>query len=155
MSQIRSYPEHVTFIFRHKVSIKVGPPTILWLGDICPTATSVCQRHLSDRRIRDFGFCDILPITFVNSDHIRMSDRNFGQLSLSQFRSAPYPWPQCIILDSTFPPPPPPPFQSFSENHFFPRFMSPWSLWAENIFSIFKSGPRTRGFPYYVRQCPL
>ena len=46
-------------------------------------------------------------------------------------------------------------FQSFSENHFFRRFMSPWSLWAENIFSIFKSGPGTRGFPYYVRQCPL
>ena len=34
-------------------------------------------------------------------------------------------------------------FQSFSENHFFPRCMSPWSLW--NIFSIFKSGPE--GFP--------
>ena len=43
--------------------------------------------------------------------------------------------------------------QKFSENHFFPRFMSPWSLWAESIFSIFEV--RTRGFPYYVRQCPL
>ena len=28
-----------------------------------------------------------------------------------------------------------------------------WSLWAENIFSIFEV--RTRGFPFYVRQCPL
>ena len=35
--------------------------------------------------------------------------------------------------------------QSFSENHFFPQFMSPWSLWAENIFRFFKSGPE--GFP--------
>ena len=26
-------------------------------------------------------------------------------------------------------------FPSFSENHFFLRFMLPWSLWAENIFS--------------------
>ena len=33
-------------------------------------------------------------------------------------------------------------FQSFSENHFFPRFMSTWSLWAENIFS--KSGSTLR-----------
>ena len=126
MSQIRSYPEHVTFIFRHKVSIskdKMSPnqtfsmekmeklmrnspfmPLALpqycdWAtsvrqrhlsdSDICPTATSVRQRHLSvsdicptaelgisDRcRFRTgIGFCDIRPITFVYSDHIRMSE---------------------------------------------------------------------------------
>ena len=33
-------------------------------------------------------------------------------------------------------------FQNFSENHLFPRFMSTWSLWAENIFS--KSGSSLR-----------
>ena len=44
-------------------------------------------------------------------------------------------------------------FKVFLKTTFFPRFMSPWSLWAENIFSIFEV--RTRGFPYYVRQCPL
>ena len=35
-------------------------------------------------------------------------------------------------------------FQSFSENHFFPRFMSPWSLWAENIFPFSESGSTLR-----------
>ena len=94
MSQIRSYPEHVTFIFCHKVSISkdkmssnqtfsmekmeklmiYSPFMPLALPQYCDWATSVRQRHLSDSRIRDFGFCDILPITFVNSDHIRMSE---------------------------------------------------------------------------------
>ena len=109
MSQIRSYPEHVTFIFRHKVSIskdKMSPNQTfsmekmeklmiyspfmpLALPQYCDWATSVRQRHLSvsdicptaelgisDRcRSRTgIGFCDIRPITFVNSDHIRMSE---------------------------------------------------------------------------------
>ena len=52
MSQIRSYPEHVTFIFRHKVSISKDK--------MSPNQT--------------FSMENILPITFVNSDHIRMSE---------------------------------------------------------------------------------
>ena len=30
-------------------------------------------------------------------------------------------------------------FRSFSENHFYPRFMLPCSLLAENIFLVFQS----------------
>ena len=35
-------------------------------------------------------------------------------------------------------------FRSFSENHFYPRFMLPCSLLAENIFWISKSAPTPR-----------
>ena len=67
MSQIRSYPKHVTFIFRHKVSIskdkmspnqtfsiekmeklmRYSPFMPLALPQYCNWATSVRQRHLS------------------------------------------------------------------------------------------------------------
>ena len=46
------WPSHNIVIGRH-----------LSDSDTCPTATSVCQRHLSDSRIRDFG-------------QISLSDRN-------------------------------------------------------------------------------
>ena len=44
----------------------------LSVSDICPTA----ELGISDRcRSRTgIGFCDIRPITFVYSDHIRMSE---------------------------------------------------------------------------------
>ena len=50
-------------------------------------------------------------------------------------------------------------FVVFSGNHFFPRFMLPCSLWAENVFLVFRSlhVPLdtqfwTRGFPLRVNQ---
>ena len=49
-------------------------------------------------------------------------------------------------------------FPSVSENYFFPRFMLPFSLLAENIFSVFRSPHLpldtqfwTRGFPPVMR----
>ena len=40
-------------------------------------------------------------------------------------------------------------FQSFSRNHFSPRFMVPCSLLAENIFSVFRS-PHSAPTPRYT-----
>ena len=40
-------------------------------------------------------------------------------------------------------------FQSFSGNHFSPRFMVPCSLLAENIFSVFRS-PHSASSPRYT-----
>ena len=97
MSQIRSYPEHVNFIFRHKVSIskdKMSPNQTfsmekmeklmrnspfmpLALPQYCDWATSVRQRHLSNS--------DICPTaTSVCQRHLSDSRiRDFGQMSLS------------------------------------------------------------------------
>ena len=44
-------------------------------------------------------------------------------------------------------------FQSFSENHFSPRFMLPWSLWAKNIFFELV---KNENFEYVInKNCPI
>ena len=46
-------------------------------------------------------------------------------------------------------------FQSFSGNHFSPRFMVPCSLLAENIFSVFRSPHLPLDTPFWTRGFPL
>ena len=48
-------------------------------------------------------------------------------------------------------------FQSFSGNHFSPRFMVPCSLSAENIFQFFevRTYPRPLDTPFWTRCFPL
>ena len=46
-------------------------------------------------------------------------------------------------------------FQSFSGNHFSPRFMVPCSLLAGNIFSVFRSPHLPLDTPFWTRGFPL
>ena len=45
--------------------------------------------------------------------------------------------------------------QSFSGNHFSPRFLVPFSLLAENIFSVFRSPHLPLDTPFWTRGFPL